>query len=77
MWWMKVPIFLDFFPCCVGIDENTKVFSVLYTPWHNISVANLAVSTLEIALGSSAAAPLTDVRYKLTAYLSYSKKPLI
>ena len=22
MWWMKVPIFLDFFPCCVGIDES-------------------------------------------------------
>lgn len=22
MWWMKVPIFLDFFPCCVGIDEG-------------------------------------------------------
>lgn len=23
MWWLKVPIFLDFFPCCVGIEENT------------------------------------------------------
>ena len=24
MRWLKVPIFLDFFPCCVGIDEGAS-----------------------------------------------------